>query len=259
MCDNHQAGEASWIRRLIMWVYGEYVGDTLDFYMFLARLGGAPLIGGAVRFFAHQYGKYLHGGRAATVEECMEILSRAGRITVVDCACREKNNQCEKPRRTCLVINTGAGLFGKHQKQNYISLEEAGEIISNSYNYGLIRSITHCMTPNLYAICNCCPCCCVPYRLRTEFGIRSAVENGNYSASIDTTKCKKCRECIKTCSEKAVNPDSGVVDTDKCLGCGLCLGSCRHGALKMVKRVNPTPVLTPGPVEKVLMYTAFFS
>lgn len=257
MCDNHSAVESLPLQKMMMWVYTKWVNDTLDFYLFMGRMGKIPLVGRVVRFFARQYGKYLHGGRAATVEECLEVISQAQRLTVVDCACRKKFQRCDKPLNTCIGIDTGAEVLGELKHGKLISREEAGRIIKTSYETGLIRSVTHCVTPNLYVICNCCTCCCVPYRLRSQYGVETAIANGYKVAVIDRVKCTNCGKCRNICPEKAIRPDSGTVEETKCLGCGLCVGECIQGALSMNGRDNPIEVKLPGTGETFLMYAVF--
>ncbi|PKM82165.1 MAG: hypothetical protein CVU89_05825 [Firmicutes bacterium HGW-Firmicutes-14] len=258
MCENHAVDEPFWMRRFMLWSYGRWVDDTLDLYLFLGNMGRKPLIGGAVRYFAARYGEYLHGGRAATVDEACEVLAEARQITLMDCACRVKSGNCEKPLRTCIGINTGAEVLGGLRKEKQISEAEAKEIIFNSYKHGLIRSVTHCVSPNTYVICNCCTCCCVPFRLRSVYGIRTAMDNGARIAVLDRSKCLACGECADFCPGQAVDPDGGGVDGEKCLGCGLCLDSCPAGALEMSDRHGYTALNKPGFPKRVLMYAAFF-
>lgn len=259
MCDDHSPHESFPLRKMMMWVYTKWVNDTLDFYLFLGRMGRLPVIGNAVRFFAGQYGKYLHGGRAATVEECFEVIAQARSLTVVDCACRKKYQLCGQPLNTCIGINTGAEVLGEIKHGESISREEAGQIIKEAYDAGLIRSITHCVTPHLYVICNCCTCCCVPYRLRGEYGVKTAMGNGRQAAVIDISKCTKCNKCLKICPGQAIHTDTGIVERDRCLGCGLCVGACTQDALSMTGRDNPDREAAPGAFGTVLMYTVFLA
>lgn len=257
MCDGHSPHESFPLRKMMLWVYTKWVNDTLDFYLFLGKMGRLPLIGRAIRFFAGQYGKYLHGGRVATVEECFEVIGQARRLTVVDCACRKKYQRCDKPLRTCIGIDTGAEVLGEIKHGEAISREQAGQIIKDAYDAGLIRSVTHCVTPNLYVICNCCTCCCVPYRLRSEYGVENAMGNGRQAAVMDINKCTKCDKCQKVCPGQAISTDTGIVDQDKCLGCGLCVGVCSHDALSMTLRNKPYREAAPGIAGNILMYTVF--
>lgn len=259
MCDNHSPHESFLLSRIMMWVYTKWVNDTLDFYLFLGRAGRLPVIGQAVRFFARQYGKYLHGGRAATVDECFEVISQAHRLTVVDCACRKKFQLCDKPLKTCIGIDTGADVLGEIKQGEFISREQAGQIIKDSYDQGLIRSITHCVTPNLYVICNCCTCCCVPYKLRSEYRVETAIDNGCQVAVIDIDKCTNCNRCQKICPGQAISLDMGIVEKDRCLGCGLCVGACNQDALTMTNRDNSNMEATPGFFGTILMYVVFLT
>ena len=257
MCDTHSVDDTFWLRKLLMWIYGKWIDDTLEFYLVLGKMSKLPVIGGVIRFFARQYGRYYHGGRAATVEECLNIINSAARISVMDCACRVLNGNCDNPIKTCITVNTGAEVFTPLKDGTCLSKSEAVDIVIESYKKGLIRAIHHCVSPNTYALCNCCTCCCVPYRLRKDYGIETAIENGSMAAVMDRAKCKDCGNCQKVCPQKALEPKTGFVDSDLCLGCGLCTAACQFGALKMVSRDNRYNVVNPGSFEKFLMYTVF--
>lgn len=256
MCETH-TGELFWLRKMMMWIYGKWVEDTLDFYLFLGRLCKVPVIGRAVRFFAGIYGRYYHGGHAATVEECLEILGTARQIGVADCACRVKHHNCNAPVRTCITVNTGVDVFGPLKNQEIISLDQAAEIMKQSFELGLIRAFHHCISPNTYVICNCCTCCCVPHRLRTEFGIKAAIENGAMVAAINSDRCARCGQCLKVCPQKAIDITDSLIDEMECLGCGLCTGACSSGAIRMAERMVETKIAKPGKGERAIMYITF--
>lgn len=258
MCEHHARREPFLLRKLMMKIYSRWIDDTLDFYLFMGRTGKLPVVGPVVRFFAGQYGKYFHGGRAATVEECLALVSRADSVSIMDCACRTRSGNCDNPLKACIVINSGAKVFRSEKKQEPISPEEAKEIIHRSYSRGLIRSVEHCVVPHVYAICNCCTCCCVPYRLRTEYGVSGAVENGYLVPVLDAEKCTACGKCRETCPQQAIDPVMGVLSERSCLGCGLCVGACSQGALRMVKRLKENNPTYPGVFRRALIYAAFF-
>lgn len=259
MCETHSADDTFWLRKVLMRIYGKWINDTLQFYLELGKMSKLPVVGGLIRFFARQYGRYYHGGRAATVQECLDIINSASRISVMDCACRVLKGKCDSPIKTCITVNTSAEIFTSLKDGKSLSKEEAAEVIVDSYNKGLIRAIHHCMAPNTYALCNCCTCCCVPYRLRTEYGIETALENGNMAAVIDMDKCKDCGSCVSTCPQKALDPKTGFVDENLCLGCGLCTAACLSSALEMVLRENFSKTVKPGRTEKFLMYAIFIT
>ncbi|MBU7007311.1 4Fe-4S binding protein [Phosphitispora fastidiosa] len=259
MCEEHTVREPFWMKKLMLLAYGKWVDDTLDYYLFLGRMTRVPLIGRVVHFFAEQYGKYMHGGRAATADECIGVLAGARQIAIMDCSCRVKYDNCDKPIRTCIAINTGAEVLGSLRKEQLVSIEEAVRIVREAPDHGLIRSITHCVLPDQYVICNCCTCCCVPYRLRSEYGIRSAVEDGFYAAQINTGSCLKCGRCLDKCPQDAIDIDQGTIDAAKCLGCGNCFDNCPHNAIQMVVREDRKPVMLPGRAARFLMYTVFLA
>lgn len=257
MCETHSVDDTFWLRKVLMRVYGKWIDDTLGFYLALGKMSKLPAVGGVIRFFARQYGRYYHGGRAATVEECLDIINSASQISVMDCACRVLNGKCDSPIKTCITVNTSAEVFTSLKDGISVSKQEAAEVVVDSYKKGLIRAIHHCIAPNTYALCNCCTCCCVPYRLRMEYDIETAMENGNMAAVIDRDKCEDCGNCVRACPQKALDPKTGFVDADLCLGCGLCTSACPAGALEMVLRENLSEKIKPGQTEKFLMYTAF--
>lgn len=259
MCNHHPTDGTFWLQKKLMPIYVKWVDDTLGFYLTMGKMGRIPVIGGVVRFCASLYGKYYHGGRAATIDECLDIINSASQIKIVDCSCRVKEKRCEAPIHTCLTINTGARIFGSIKEGESISSARAAEIIMESSSHGLIRAVHNCIEPDTYAICNCCTCCCVPYRLRSEFNIQSAVENGFMVAGIDPDSCKQCGKCKKVCPQKAIFPEDHIVRYEDCLGCGLCIHECRFNALRMVKRNKPVTPFEPRTADKILMFLVFVS
>ncbi len=259
MCDNHTVSGPFFLKKLMLMTYGKWVDDTLGYYLFMGKMTGIPWAGRVVRFFSEQYGKYLHGGRAATADECIKVLAEARQIAVMDCSCRVKYRNCDNPVRTCIAINTGAEVLGSLRKERFVSIDEAVQIIREAPDHGLIRSVTHCVTPDQYVICNCCTCCCVPYRLRSEYGIRSAVADGFYEAQLNPVNCRQCGRCIENCPQGAIDVDRGTIDTGKCLGCGNCFDLCPHNAVQMLEREAREPAVMPGRAGRFLMYTAFLA
>jgi len=65
---------------------------------------------------------------------------------VVECACRKKFQHCNKPLKTCIGVDTGAEVLGEIKHGEFISREQAEQIIKDAYDKGLVRSITHCAT-----------------------------------------------------------------------------------------------------------------
>ncbi len=55
-----------------------------------------------------------------------------------------------------------------------ITKEESRAILKQCHEKGLIHTIIKCRE-EFYAICNCCACCCVPLRMKRDYGIGKAV------------------------------------------------------------------------------------
>jgi len=95
----------------------------------------------------------------------------------------------------------------------------------------------HCLlggAVNEYVICNCCTDGCVPYILNRCLGqdIYPLVK-GEWSATVDATKCEKCGACVEVCPFSArviIEGEPRVLD---CYGCGLCAAGCKAGASTM--------------------------
>jgi Pyruvate/2-oxoacid:ferredoxin oxidoreductase delta subunit len=236
MCEDHICGEGSGLRKSILRLYGTWIGNTLSLYLFFGKMTKLPLVGGAVRYFAHRYSKHLHGSRVATKEECLELLANADYIAVTECTCRELAKACEKPKNICIRINAGKYAVDPKVIHQLVSTEEAFKLMEKTVEFGLISTITHCISPHVYGICNCCTCCCVPYRLRKVYGIGQTFVNGYKLPQVNKIKCVDCKKCAEICPEKVMLAGFGVKETANCLGCGLCKASCPNDAVEMVKR-----------------------
>ncbi len=271
MCEGHLLDDGSWIRRKVLGIMSGNASMALRFYMFLAAWTKLPIIGTVLRFFCDEYGRYCHGGKTATLEECIELVATAKAVTVVDCACRNTFDNCSKTRNTCMTINTASEVFAAHSNKNprRISIREAKELLHECHQEGLMHAVHHCIAPNEYAICNCCSCCCVPLRQRNEYNITTGVVPSSWEATVNLSSCKACGKCEKICPVQAVKrsvciPDvqtGASVDADKCLGCGLCVDSCPSKAITLIERQSCTTSLIESPLPKwqlAILYSLLF-
>jgi ferredoxin len=97
------------------------------------------------------------------------------------------------------------------------------------------------MAGRLFAICNCCDCCCVGVRMWNMVeGALPILASSGYVSSVGTT-CDGCGACAAdgACPFRALGLDEAgtraVVRRDKCMGCGVCERLCPQGALKLVR------------------------
>ena len=148
---------------------------VLRLYMFAAKFSKLPLIGKYVKILMNWYALTRHMAWILTFEEAKRIINKSTSIAVGDCKCRKVFNNCDGPIKTDLVIGIGYDVFTDIRKDEFvkISKEEARNIIDECSKKGLIQTLIKCRG-EVYAICNCCMCCCVPLRLNKVYGIKSS-------------------------------------------------------------------------------------
>lgn len=156
--------------------YSRYRQGTLRFYMFWARWTRIPLIGRLVRMVANAFGRNVERAYLLTTEEAEVIIDGAAGVAVGTCTCREVFRNCDNPMNAEILLGPTRHIFMEHMPRasREISKEEAKEIIRDCHRRKLIHSIIKCQG-DYYAICNCCNCCCVPLRLKNEYGIGEAI------------------------------------------------------------------------------------
>lgn len=157
-------------------MYGKHTKFTLYLYICVGKLIRVPFLGQLVRKVAEWYGKNQHCGYILKESEAVSITRKANTIAVGNCACRETFRNCKHPLRTDIVFGIGFDVFTEISPEEYeeITIEEAENIIRDCRKRGLIQAVMKCKE-DFYAICNCCPCCCVPLRLK-RYGIKKALK-----------------------------------------------------------------------------------
>jgi len=155
--------------------YGKRQKSFLKWYMRLASLSRWPLAGGLVKKYANHYARKQHGGYLLNLSEAKEILDMSENIYLGPCSCREVFKNCDATVMAEIIIGAGGHVYrdtlGKFKP---ISREQALEVIISCQQAGLMTTLVHCKE-HFYSICNCCRCCCVPYRLKHQYGIEFAL------------------------------------------------------------------------------------
>lgn len=172
------------------------------------------------------------------LEEAGDIIDAAEEIVVLPCDCRRLNEQCERPRETCLAMAERARKFIDRGVGRQITKEEAKEIISFADKKGLMHTVNGDWRKNgVHAICNCCADDCYPFRGGMLLGDKGVWPRSKYVAVYDPDTCTQCRLCVKRCHFGAFefHEEEGTLeyDPEKCWGCGLCANTCPSGALRM--------------------------
>jgi len=123
------------------------------------------------------WGHNLEGAYALTVAEAEEVIDAAAELALGPCACRQVFGNCDHTIEAEIMLGMSGNVFVDERPGDYreITKDEAREIIRESHRRGLVQSIIKCRD-DFYAICNCCTCCCVPLRLKQQYGIGRALE-----------------------------------------------------------------------------------
>lgn len=76
-----------------------------------------------------------------------------------------------------------------------------------------------------------------PYRGDYHFCISTGIKGEPHlnKVKILEKKCEKCKKCIKTCPQNAINKKLEV-DEKKCVGCLKCLKACKHNAIEIYQK-----------------------
>ncbi len=178
------------------------------------------------------------------------ILKNSEHIVVTDCVCRKAaENPCQ-PIDVCLYLSEPfADFLIEHKKDNArrIDVDEALEILEREHKRGRVHTawFKNVLGNRLYAICNCCSCCCQGLRA-IPFGFEVVVSSG-YTARVDEGACALCGDCVSACQFGAIAiADSVKINEDKCKGCGICTEICPSEAIELQKDDRkPRPLVLP--------------
>lgn len=168
------------------------------------------------------------------------VLKTAQPIAALDCPCRSaRPNPC-LPLGVCLVVGEPfASFIVEHHptKARPISNQEALDILREERGRG---HVTHAffkdaMFGRFFAICNCCPCCCVA--MEAQRAGSNMLASSGYVARLDAQRCELCGKCAKKCPFGALRLEEGAysVDQTACMGCGVCEAACPQGAITLVR------------------------
>lgn len=187
------------------------------------------------------------------------VIKNPAMIVAYECACRASRDAAEghpptgRPRTcgpldVCLVIGSPLAEFilsVRPEKTRLIDSAEALSIIDDAHRLGHVHTawFKEAAYGRLYAICNCCPCCCAG--LSAMRGGIDAVTPSGYVARVDQESCDACGRCTRACPVGAVTlgstvdaagegaREAAIVASQQCIGCGVCADCCPRGALRL--------------------------
>ncbi len=157
-------------------LYSGYREWFLRYYIFQAKWTRIPLVGRVVGKVANIYGKKGSSAYLLTSDEANEIVDNSEGLALGPCTCRAVFGNCDNPINAEIMVGLSRNIFIEERPHDYreITKQEAKDILRQCHQNGLIHTIIKCRQ-DFYAICNCCSCCCVPLRLKKEYGIGNAL------------------------------------------------------------------------------------
>ena len=157
-------------------IYSRYRELFLKYYIFQAKWTKLPLIGNLVRMVANAYGQKASAAYLLTLGEACQIVDSAEGVALGPCTCRQVFHNCQQPVNTEIMVGLSRNVFMQERPHDYreITRDQAKNVLRECHEKGLMHTIIRCRQ-DFYAICNCCTCCCVPYRLNKNYGIGKAL------------------------------------------------------------------------------------
>ena len=161
-------------------------------------------------------------------EQVLEILRNAKSIALLECECRTHYKRCNKPLEVCIVLDEVGDKLVANGEARHVSLAKAKDVLNEANESGLVHLSLYMPDHKLWALCNCCPCCCHELQIVKQFGRNDLMVRSEYAAETDMDACTHCGQCVERCIfEARVFQDGQMVfNATACPGCGLCVTVC---------------------------------
>jgi len=139
------------------------------------------------------------------------IINDPESICVVECPCRAaRGDEGCYPREVCILLGEPWVSFvlenAPDSKARKISQEEALQIVQDQHDRGNVQSafFKSALNDRLYAICNCCSCCCTAV-LAQKYSHAPMFASSGYKCVVDDEKCISCGICVDNCNFEAMS------------------------------------------------------
>ncbi len=168
------------------------------------------------------------------------VLNGPPDVVVHECGCRHARAQHCEPTQVCMLIGkpfTDFVLEHHPDTSRRLSQVEALELLCQEHERGHLHSVwfKDVLMDRMYALCNCCKCCCGGIETMVKYGTPMIASSG-YVAQVDVSKCEACGKCENVCPFGAVKTrDHSTVTWEKCMGCGVCVTQCPQHAVSLVR------------------------
>lgn len=208
-------------RQLEQWDFQEYLQKN-DYFQLAVT--GAP-------GYQQRYSEVV-----LLLQEAEEMVAAASVIRVVPCNCKMLSDNCSHSREICLTLDqkrvderTGGRELTENEAIHLIrQLDKEGLVHTGAYNWREVG-------PSF--LCNCCSCCCFPFRAGMQLGTRGRWPKSHYLACYHKEKCRSCGLCARRCPFGAFRLDQTqkllTFNQELCWGCGLCANQCPGQAIEM--------------------------
>jgi len=190
---------------------------------------------------------FTHFGQVVTLEEALRVIDIMYPIALITCACRRSMlGLPDEENFTCMGMGPGMYKWERWPDTyrggvQFLTPEEAKEVITKLNKRGLVQSLFTFGTPYLGGLCNCDYPGCAAIRTVVDLGIR-ILWKGHYVAQVDHDLCNGCASCIQRCQFKALSfsgsMNKAYIDQFQCFGCGLCVSECDQEAITLVERAS---------------------
>jgi len=170
-------------------------------------------------------------------QQALSVLNEARSFALTDCACRT-HYQCDKPMEVCFLLNDVADKAVEKGDARKIDLTEARQVLQRAGEAGLVHMSLYQPGQKVFALCNCCACCCHDLQLLIKYNRTELVVHSEFYAVTSESQCTGCGLCTESCPFDArdINVSGLVFNPEKCYGCGICIPLCPENAIKMEKR-----------------------
>lgn len=154
--------------------------DVVRFSYMMGQLAVKPIIGPLVRKALEWHYRYIHTNSVVVpIEVAKDIIRNTTDIAVTPCVCRTVRGNCDNPINTCFGLNFYGNLKKKAGERG-VSVEECLAVADMAHERNLIAVVESCVQPYQDNLCFCCPCCCMPLTLKTQFHVPFVNYNGPY-------------------------------------------------------------------------------
>lgn len=168
-------------------------------------------------------------------EQVSELLRKAKSIALAECDCRKHYQRCDNPLEVCFYLNEFADKCVRLNEARHVEIDEALNILEIANDKGLVHLSLYRPDHEIFALCNCCPCCCHDLQIVRFYNRKDLVVRSDYVAVMNFDACSHCGICIDRCVFEARywEDDELRYDAELCYGCGLCVTTCPSEAIVM--------------------------